>query len=930
MFRVSMMDYLVRYQMFDLHRHDMFSIFDGFGKPSELAALAKELGYESLCTTNHGNTNGWIQTYKACKAEGIKAILGCEGYFLPKWKEKSRGYHLILIAKNLEGYRNLNLIQYEGEKQKYYNPIWDFKLLEKYHEGLICTTACVAGYLSQCILKDEKDKAIKFLKKMKSIFGDDFYIEIQPYKIDDVGTQEKVNVESIKLANDLNIKCILTSDSHRGRKEDFDTYLKMHEISGHDLKWVEDTYKERYMPVPQEMATRFCKMHRKDFSNVRKLATNMYDALDEIEDKCELNYLDSLEEILPKLDGVKDSYKTLVDHVKKGLKFRGKYNKKYIDRAKEELDVIRYHGFEDYFLMVEDYANWAKNKGITVGPGRGSACNSIVCYALRITEVDSLYFNLEFRRFLMKERKKMPDIDIDFETARRGEVIEYLLNKYKGHSAKICSYGIYRIDNLINDLAKVCGLPTDKSVDASDIRINKQIIGEIKKYIKSYQEDAIVDVDGIKCDARYRQYNDAYDNIIEHFLKLFNKVRYIGTHASGVAITGGDLFQYTTLKIDSNGSLYTAYDLYSIEDIGVIKFDILGLSTMSEIGDCRKATGNPGFDIAMIRDKKIVDNFSTGNCNGVFQLDKQSVQNLLLDIHTNCFEDVVAATAMNRPGPLKQGMHKLYAANKDAYEMGQEVATSDFDMYLGKTYGTIIYQEQIFRMCVDIAGMTWDEAHATTKMKLDVQKFDWYFKDPNYYPKFEQAFVDGCKKRGFKILEADARKLFKSFYAYSFNEGHSVGYTLVSVEQMYYKTYYPEVFWYAKIKYAKNDADFAKYCENAVKDGAVVFLPHVNYSLAKSSLRKVDGEFAIQQGLTAIKGIGEVAAQVIVDERRNGGVFINVDNFLDRIEANPNGSKVNKKVKELLIEYGALDFNKKLYISKVKKYNSALYARANR
>ena len=410
MFRVSMMDYLVRYQMFDLHRHDMFSIFDGFGKPSELAVLAKELGYESLCTTNHGNTNGLIQTYKACKAEGIKAILGCEGYFLPKWKEKTRGYHLILIAKNIEGYKNLNRIQFEGEKQKYYNPIWDFSLLEKYHEGLICTTACVAGYLSQCILKDEKDKAIKFLKKMKSIFGDDFYIEIQPYKIDDIGTQEKVNVESIKLANDLNIKCILTSDSHRGRKEDFDTYLKMHEISGHDLKWVEDTYKERYMPAPQEMATRFCKMHRKDFSNVRKLATNMYDALDEIEDKCELNYLDSLEEILPKLDGAKDSYKTLVEHVKNGLKFRGKYNKRYIARAKEELDVIHYHGFEDYFLMVEDYTNWAKNKGIVVGPGRGSACNSIVCYALRITEVDSIYFNLEFRRFLMKERKKMPRV----------------------------------------------------------------------------------------------------------------------------------------------------------------------------------------------------------------------------------------------------------------------------------------------------------------------------------------------------------------------------------------------------------------------------------------------------------------------------------------------------------------------------------------
>ena len=214
--------------MFDLHRHDEYSTFDGFGKPSELAVLAKELGYKSLSTTNHGNTNGLIQTYKACKNEGIKPILGVEGYFLPKWKPKSRGYHLILIAKNLEGYGNLNRIQFEGEKQKYYNPIWDFSILEKYSEGLICTTACVAGYLSQCIIKGAIDNAKKYLKKMKSIFGDDFYIEIQPYKIDNDGIQEYVNVKSIELAKELGIECILTSDSHRGRKDDFASYIKMH------------------------------------------------------------------------------------------------------------------------------------------------------------------------------------------------------------------------------------------------------------------------------------------------------------------------------------------------------------------------------------------------------------------------------------------------------------------------------------------------------------------------------------------------------------------------------------------------------------------------------------------------------------------------------------------------------------------------------
>lgn len=910
--------------MFDLHRHDMYSTYDGADKPSELAKLAKELGYKSLSTTNHGNTNGLVQTYKACKENDLKAILGVEGYFLPKWKEKTRGYHLIIIAKNLTGYKNMNTLQFEGEKQKYYNPIWDFKLLEKYHEGLICTSACVAGYLAQCIIKDEKDKAIKYLKKMKSIFGDDFYIEVQPYKVSEPGLQEKVNVESIKLAKKLGIKLILTSDSHRGRKEDLDTYLKMHEIAGHDLDQIRETYKDRYMPKPMDLKKRFIHMHEKDFGKTKcmALAKEMYYNLDEIEEKCELNYLDQLEEKLPKLGDGSDSFKTLVNHVKDGLKFRGKYNKKYIERAKEELDVIKFHGFEDYFLMVEDYVNWAKNQGIPVGPGRGSACNSIVCYALRITEVDSIYFDLEFRRFLMKERKRMPDIDLDFETSRRGEVIEYLLDKYKGHSAQICSYGLYRVDNLVNDLAKVCGLPTDKEVDESDVKIHKAVIKEIKSYINEYIDEGFLLEEKLVADDRFEQYNSSYQNIMKHFLKLYEKVKYIGTHAAGVAITGGNILDYTALRIDSkSGRYFTSYDLVDIEDIGVIKFDILGLTTMSELGDCRKATNTPGFDISMIEDKEVIKSFSEGNCNGVFQLDKESVQKLLLNIHTNCFNDVVAASAMNRPGPLKQHMPDIYAANKEAFEMGEEgQRIPAFDKYLQKTYGTIIYQEQLMRMAVEIAGMTWDEAHAITKMKIGVPKFNWYFEQE--YPKFEKAFVAGSKKLG--VPSDQAKDIFRKFYDYSFNEGHSVGYSLISAEQMYYKVYYPEVFWYSKIKYAKNDNDFYKYCENAVKDGGVVFLPHVNYSKAKSSLRKIEGEFAIQQGLTAIKGVGEVAANAILAERKENGPYRSLDDFIDRLE----GKKVNKRVMELLIENGALEFKKNKYIDRTKKYNSALYGRA--
>ena len=398
----------------DLHRHDESSQFDGFGKPQELAELAKELGHTALGISNHGNTNNLVQHYIACKKVGIKPVLGVEGYFLPKYKEQTRGYHLCLFAKNQKGYHNLNALQFEGEKIKYYNPIWTFKMLEKYYEGLICTSACIAGYLSQCLKDNKFDKAEKFVNKMVEIFGDDFYIEIQPYKISEEGLQESVNVKAIKLARKLKVKVIMTSDSHRGRNEDFPTYLKMHEIAGHDLEHIEGTYKERYMPSDKELMERFVKMHKKDFgNNAIAMATDYIQNLDEIEEKCDEDILEGLPQLLPKYSD--DSDALIKSKIKKGLEKRGKWTKKhpetgldYISRVKEEYKVINSLGFHDYFLIVADYVNWAKKNGINVGPGRGSACNCLIAYALGITEVDSLLFGLDFRRFLREDKKKMP------------------------------------------------------------------------------------------------------------------------------------------------------------------------------------------------------------------------------------------------------------------------------------------------------------------------------------------------------------------------------------------------------------------------------------------------------------------------------------------------------------------------------------------
>lgn len=896
--------------MIDLHRHSECSTFDGFGKPEELVEIAKRLGHTSLGISDHGNTNGLVKHYYACKEEGIKPVLGVEGYFLPKHKSQTRGYHLCIFAKTKQGYTNLNTLQYEGEKIKYYNPIWTFELLEKYHKGLICTSACVAGYLAQCIKSDKLNQAEKYLKKMDEIFGDDFYIEIQPYSITEPGFQEKVNIASIKLAKTLGIKLILTSDSHRGAKEDFDTYMKMHEIAKHDGMDIAATYKERYIPTEKEIKQRFYEMHRKDFGDniAKKLAAEMIRNLEEIEAKVDGNILDKLELKLPQYDETCCSIELLKEKTKEGLKQRGKWNKEYAARVKEELSVIEYHGFEDYFLMVADYTNWAKDQGIVVGPGRGSGCNCLVNYALRITDVDPILFDLDFSRFLRIDKKKMPDIDLDFETSRRAEVIEYLLEKYPNNAAQICSYGLYRVDNLINDLAKVSGLED-----------NKAEISKIKSFISRHISEGVLDMITVAKSAEAKMWNTEYDNIIKHFTKLYNKVRFIGTHAAGVAITSGNILDYTAIRVDTKtGKHFTSYDLNDMERIQVVKFDILGLTTMSSIGELRRLTGHKEFDESWVTDKNIVKAFGEGNCNGVFQFEKKSVQDMLRIIQADCFEDVTAASAMNRPGPLSLKMPEIYAANK--VDQNHIDKSLPYASYLEKTYGCVVYQEQVQAIAVNIGGLDWPEADKILKMQRGgTEKAIRNFEEN--YDNFVKKFEAGAKKHG--MTKEQAFEIFDKFFNYAFNKGHSTGYSLISVEEMYYKLYHPAEFWYTKMKYYTNDAKLATYKIDAVKDNAVIFLPHVNYS-GNYTLRKVEGDVVIQEGLCSIKGVGEKAAAFIENERKINGVFTSYDDFYDRCKSRV----VTSRVVQLLKEYGALEFHKKAYIDRVIKYNSTLYAKS--
>lgn len=920
--------------MVDLHRHDMFSRFDGFDRPSNLAKLAKELGHDALSTSNHGNTNGLVQTYNACKHEDIKAILGVEGYFLPKYKERERGYHLCLFAKDLEGYRNLNAIQLEGEKQKYYNPIWTFRELKKHHKGLICTTACIGSYSAQCILKGKENTAMRYLEQLQDIFADDLYVEVQPYVVSDSGAQEKVNVGMISLAMGLGIECILTSDSHRGRKDDFDTYLKMHQMDKHDVEWVRGTYGERYMPAMWEMEKRFVKMHGSDYPNglAKKMAKRMHRNLECLEESVDPDILGKLELKLPKVDAAnssdEDSRHEIVRQVKSGLKKRGQYTKKYIKRCKEELDVIKTNGFIDYFLIVADYVNWAKDHGMAVGPGRGSVCNCLIAYAMHITEVDSIHFNLDFRRFMRYDKKAYPDIDIDFEKDRRGEVIEYLINKYPGQSARVSSYGLYQVDNTVNDLAKVCGLETDKSMDGSVVKENREVIRSIKSMINGYKlEDGSIDEDRLfngPNAADVKRYNRCYDNIITHFCKLYGKVRFIGTHAAGVVLTSGDILQYTSIRLDKAGNLYSAFNLEDLNDLNIIKFDLLGLKTMQSLGDCRRMAHKDGFDVSLTEDPKLLDEFRKGNTCGIFQFEKGTAKRILDGIHCDCFDDVIATIAMNRPGPLSQGIPELYAANK----LGEVDTSSVVYEYTKESYGTIVYQEELLLICVFVGGLEWNEADKVLKANKHGHRDHAVRELAKYKEKtgvdLHKKFIHGATKSGMDIDHAEGA--WDSLLVYSFNKGHAAAYSIIAAEEMYYKIYYPTFFWYSKIKYARDDKEYSEFCNEAAKDGIVVFLPHVNYSKPHTSIRKVDGEFVIQQGLMDIKGVGEKAAQFVRDELEEHGVYRSYDDFYDRCL----GRVVNRGVLGKLKEMGALQFNKKTYIKGVTAYNVALYSRSHR
>lgn len=507
------------------------------------------------------------------------------------------------------------------------------------------------------------------------------------------------------------------------------------------------------------------------------------------------------------------------------------------------------------------------------------------------------------------------DIDTDFETDRRDEVIAHVLETYPGQSAQVASYGLYKTDSLLNDLFKVCGVD-DKDDQAT-----------IKRFVKQglHKHDELIPLDTLLSDSsmqmfkkQYCQINDTFDDILKHFYAMHNKVRYYGTHAAGVAITATDITDYTALKRDKNGKLSAVHDLVDLERIGVVKFDMLGLKTLNIIKDLREETGVTDFDETWAEDQDIIDVFSKGNTDGVFQFDRSACQDILVKIDCDCFEDIIATNAMNRPASLKLQMPDVYAEHKQNQD---DLKSKVYWEYVKKTYGCIVYQEQVLNIAINIAGFTADEADILVKMEKGAVGRTKQFMEQKYYEPFHKKFVKNAVKNG--VEKEDAENLFAACAQYGFGRGHATAYSLLAIEEAYYLTYHPAEYFFAKIKYAMDEAEQERFCAKAFVNDVAVFIPHINFSESKTCMRVYEGEKVIQKGLSTIKGVGEKAADFIVNERQQAGKFKNEDDFIDRCKCRA----VTSRVISLIHENGCAEMNHKKYLKRVQAYNSALYLR---
>ena len=877
-----------------LHVHSEFSLLDGANRIKDLPVRAKELGMKAMAITDHGVMFGAIDFYKACLANGIKPIIGCEVYVAPRKRTDkdptldSRYNHLILLAKDNEGYKNLTKIVSIGFTEGfYYKPRVDKEILEKYHEGLVCSSACLAGEISQDILQGNMQEAEKTALWFKRVFGDDYYLEIQSNGISE---QVLVNQKIVELAHKLNIPLVATNDSHYLKKEDAYNHEILLCIQTGKKITDEDRMKfntdELYIKSPKEMA--------EAFFNVPEAIENTV----KIANKCNVTF-EFGHTILPNYE-VPEEFATHYDFLEKicndGIKKRYGDNpsKEIISRKEYELSVIKKMGYVDYFLIVWDYIHYAKTQGIPVGPGRGSGAGSIVAYAIGITDIDPMKYSLLFERFLNPERISMPDFDVDFCYERRQEVIDYVSRKYgSDHVSQIITFGTMSARMVIRDVGRVLDVPY-----AIADKLAKMIPNENHITIKKALEEN-------------KELKDEYDNnpetkkLLDIAMALEGMPRQASTHACGIVITKDPVVTYVPLYV-REGMISTQYIMTTLEELGLLKMDFLGLRTLTVIQDTiNLVKKDKGIDVKFdknMNDPKVYKLWQDGNTMGIFQFESQGMTNFMKELKPDHLEDIIAGVSLYRPGPMDQ--IPRYIANKKDPDHAVYTHPS-LQPILKVTYGCMVYQEQVMQIVRDLAGYSLGRAdlvrRAMGKKKLDVMAKEREIFIHGQTDENGNVIVPGCVRNG--IDEKSANKIFDEmaeFAKYAFNKSHAACYAVVSYRTAYLKAYYPEEFMAATLNSFLGNLDkIPEYIDECKRLNIKILKPDVNRSFTKFTV----DEGKIRFGLGSIKNVGIAAVETIVEKRKKGGEYKSFTDFCERME----GETVNKKCIESLIKAGAFD-----------------------
>ena len=866
-----------------LHNHTEYSLLDGAAKLSNLLARVAELGMPACAITDHGVMYGVIDFYNEAKKLGVKPIIGCEVYVAPGSRFERGGgpaeaaYHLVLLAENNIGYQNLcRLVSLAYLEGFYYKPRVDRELLQKYHEGLIAMSACVAGQIPELLLMGREDEAKELAADYKQLFGaDNFFIELQNHGLEE---ELKIIPSLARIAGELDIGLVATNDLHYVWAADADTHDILLCIQTGKIRADENRLRfannQFYLKSESEMTALF-KAYPQAVANTARIA-----------ERCRVEFEfgrlflpdyqappgHDLKSYLRELclAGLSRRYSAVNDELRARLDF--------------ELNVINGMDFPGYFLIVWDMINYARQQGISVGPGRGSAAGSLVAYCLGITNIDPIKYGLLFERFLNPERISPPDIDMDFSDERRGEVVEYLIRKYgEDKVSQIITFNYMLIKGAVRDVGRVLDIP----------------YADVDKVIKLIPDDprirTIQEAIEINPDLRLLYDNDPrVREMLEVASHIQGMPRHSGKHAAGVVIAAKELISYMPVQKGADGIVTTQYAKDQVESCGLLKMDLLGLRTLSVIDDSleniRQTRGlDIDIDAIPLDDQATFDMLSAGESAAVFQLESAGMRRILKNLQPERFEDIIALEALYRPGPLGSGMVEDFVAGKHGAQT-LEYKHELLEPILSETYGVILYQEQVMRIARALGGFSLGEA--------DMLRRAMGKKKPEIIKQAREDFVRGCVKNGVaERVAGDIFDLLEYFAGYGFNKSHSAAYALVSYQTAWLKANYPVEFMAAMLSSMMGNSDkVAEYIEECRRLNITVLPPHINESGPKFTVKGNSIRFS----LAAVKNVGREAVRIMVEERQRNGAFATLADFCQRVP-------LNRKMLESLIKCGALD-----------------------